>query len=293
MGAERSEENRRFVPPPGYTQLPNVLVDEVMPAVTTLAELKVTLAIGRETFGWQRGERRIGLDRIMELTGLSRTSAQKGIAQALERGYLGRRREGHGFVYGIRIATANIVGSLPSSEESTSYTQLSTDSGLPSNKGNKTLRGKENSKGADAPSAANKPGTIKGKPGQRFKPDPDDPVHDVIVAVFTAWVEKTKRTDDPTLTVKRATQIRARLREQAEGLDREVALSTARDRLLKGIEGWASSDWHRERDAFGFDTFFRSRGKVDMFRERAAAGEKKPKGGGGDFSGYGGVVERG
>lgn len=297
MGAEQSQESsvKRFASPPGYTQIPNVLIDEVMPDITTLAELKVTMAIARETFGWQREERRLGLDEIMKLTKLSRTSAQAGVTAGLARGYLGRRREGHGFVYGLRVASAKNVDSSPSSEESTSLTQLSSDSGPPSNKGKKTLRGKENSNGADAPSAA-KEGDIKGKPGSTFKPNPEDKVHQVIVELFDFWVANTPQPPGTTLTVNRAQQIKARMREQAEGVDRGVALATARERMLEGLKGWVGSEWHREREAFDFDVLFRSRKKVEKFRGdffRTQQAEAKKQGGATDFSGYEGVVERG
>jgi len=290
MGAEQTNEVRRFVSPPGYTQIPNELLDEIMPAVTTLAELKVTLAIARETFGWQREKRRLSLEEIMELTGLSRQSAQKGVTACMERGYFGRRREGHGFVYGLRVATANNLVSSVSTEESTSLTQLSPDSRPPSNKGKKALRGKENNDGADAPPSAKKV-TIKGKPGQTFKPDAEIQVHTVIVELYELWVAETKQPPRTTLTVGRAQQILARLREQAEGHPSTAALTAAREQLLEGLNGWFTSQWHRDRDAFDFEVFFRSRKKVEMFRSR---GHRAQNGNGASngFAAYEGVVER-
>ena len=293
MAAERTnEEARRFAPPPGYTQIPNVLLDEVMPQITTLAELKVTVAIARETFGWQREERLLDLDDLQRLTKLSRQSAQNGVTAALARGFVGRRRKGHGFAYGLRVKN---VGSEASNEESRSLTELSLDSGLPSSKGKKTLRGKQKQKGAGAPSPAKKADDGLGKPGQPFQPEEGNESHQVIVELFEVWRTRTPQPDGTVLTNKRAGQIRARMREQAEDADRDEALAVARERMLEGLEGWIASAWHQERGAYDFETFFRSRGKVDAFRGRyhRSQAAAATNGAGGDYSGYKAVIEHG
>lgn len=283
----------RFVQAPGYTQIPNELLDQAL-SECTLAESRVLFKIARRTFGWGITERRFSLSGLQELTELSRQSVQTAVTSLIEKGWLRRRREGHGFVYGIPIATAKMHDSSASGEESKDLTSGSPSSRPSTSKGNKTLRGKQNSKGAGAPTSA-KEGDIKGKEGATFKPVEGDEVHAVIVELFEFWISNTPQPPGTKLTVKRAKQIRSRMREQAEGCKRETALATARERMLEGLQGWVNSPWHKEREAFDFDVLFRSRGKVEKFRgdffRAQQAKAKKPEGD--DFSGYGGAVERG
>jgi phage replication O-like protein O len=292
--AEAVSQKKRFVAPPGYTQLPNELLDEVLP-VAGHAEWKVTCAIARQTFGWGIERRRLSLTDLQELTGLSRQSVQKGLDAGLRRGYLRRRREGHGFVYGIPVgtSTANFLGSCkkePSDEESSSLTDKSLLTRPSTSKGKKTLRGKETQPAASPQEAAKKRDTGKGKNGLRFKPDPNDPADAVVVELYELWIAKTPQPDGTVLTNKRAGQVKARMREQAEGVDRGEALTTAHVRMLEGLEGWFESDWHRANQAFDWETFFRSRAKVEMFRgrnaSRGAVQQAKP-----DYSPYAAAVE--
>jgi phage replication O-like protein O len=95
----------KSVPPPNHTQTPNIYYDEIMPQIDTLAEMKVTEAIIRQTFGWHKTEDRLSLSQLQELTGLSRQSVAEGVKSALKRGYIGRRKEGQGYVYGLRVAS--------------------------------------------------------------------------------------------------------------------------------------------------------------------------------------------
>lgn len=296
MGAEQTNEARRFVPPPGYTQTPNVLFDEVMVEISTLAELKVTMAIARSTFGWGVEERRLDLEKIMQLTGLSRQSAQKGVTAGLERGYLGRRREGHGFVYGLRVAPANNVVSSPPAEESRLLTQLSPASRPPSNKGKKTLRGKENNKGADAPASDKKPS--KPKPRDTFKPNEEDPVDLAIVEVFEHWAKGTGD-EGARLTQHRASKIKARLREKAKGHssdEKEVALAAAKEALIFAVDGMINSKWHHDSGQLDFMLMFREEERITFFtnKRRAQVGQQQSTpSGNGEFAAYGRVVEHG
>lgn len=79
---------RRGVTAPGYTQIPNEILDE-MPRMKE-AELRITLAIARQTFGWQKSKDMLSIGRLMQLTGLSRQGVQNGIAAALQRGTIDR-----------------------------------------------------------------------------------------------------------------------------------------------------------------------------------------------------------
>jgi phage replication O-like protein O len=291
-GGENEAANARFVPPPGYTTIPNVLLDEVMP-VASGAEWKVTCAIARQTFGWNRGERLLTNAQLCDLTGLSRQSVTKGLEEGLDRGYLGRRSVGSNkYAYGLRVKKVDSSpdsrgGELPkNSPDSFLETRKRT------NRGKKTLRGKEKQQGA-APQGDVKKSDKGGKgknPGRRFEPDPDQPVDAVIVELFELWVEETDQPPNTTLTNNRASQVRARLREQAEGCDRETALATARSQMLEALTGWFESDWHQQQRAFDWQTLFRSRKKVEMFRgryhqARASAATKS------DYSPYGAQVE--
>lgn len=67
---------------PNYTQTPNDLFDKFLPDLGD-AELRVLLAIIRQTFGFRRSKARISLTRLEKATGLSRQSALTG-ATALE-----------------------------------------------------------------------------------------------------------------------------------------------------------------------------------------------------------------
>lgn len=76
-----------------------------------LSELKITLAVIRETVGRSKhgnakarvSRRRMSLDRFQKMTGLSRRGAQAGIKAAMACGLIWRWRDdyGHGFWYGI------------------------------------------------------------------------------------------------------------------------------------------------------------------------------------------------
>jgi phage replication O-like protein O len=90
---------------PNYTQVPNLLFDEHMLNMKE-AELKVTLAIARKTFGWQKKEDQISLSQLVELTGLSNQGVRNGIDAGVERGTIIRRPHGQSFIYSLQIKPA-------------------------------------------------------------------------------------------------------------------------------------------------------------------------------------------
>ena len=63
---------------PNTCQVPNVLLDEVMPRLAASA-LKVLLAIVRKTYGFQKQSDRISFSQLQTLTGLSREGVNQGI----------------------------------------------------------------------------------------------------------------------------------------------------------------------------------------------------------------------
>lgn len=86
---------------PNYTQFPNALI-MLMPEMGE-AELKVTLAIARKTFGWHKDEDKLSLSQLMELTGLSRQGVLNGILAGTERGTIARREDGDSFKYRLLV----------------------------------------------------------------------------------------------------------------------------------------------------------------------------------------------
>lgn len=99
-GRELTDEG--FVPP-NYTQSPNQFYDEIMPQITSLAELKVTDVIIRQTFGFHRDESELSISLLMKLTGLSRQAAVDGVTRGMERGTITRRPKAQGFLYRLQL----------------------------------------------------------------------------------------------------------------------------------------------------------------------------------------------
>lgn len=87
---------------PNYTQIPNLLLDVHMKEMGE-AELKVCLAIARQTFGWHKQRDRISLTQLMELTGMSRQGVLNGIGEALKRGVILREESGQSFFYSLLV----------------------------------------------------------------------------------------------------------------------------------------------------------------------------------------------
>jgi hypothetical protein len=96
----------RGVAPPNHTQTPNELLDEVLPEIDSLAELKVTLAIVRQTFGWHREAKVLSITRLEALTGLSHRHAVEGARRAVDRGYVQREQVGNSHAYSLRVASS-------------------------------------------------------------------------------------------------------------------------------------------------------------------------------------------
>jgi phage replication O-like protein O len=99
---------------PNYTQAPNAFFDVLVVEIDKLAELKVTLAIIRATFGWHKDEDELSFSQLEERTGLSRQSVSDGIASALDRGYVQRRKQGRSFLYRLEVKNLDSQESGPS-----------------------------------------------------------------------------------------------------------------------------------------------------------------------------------
>ena len=81
---DQHEHDEQGYEAPNYTQTPNALFDE-MPSMRE-AELRVTLAIVRKTFGWHKRSDEISLTQLQELTGLSRQGVLNGLEDGRNRG---------------------------------------------------------------------------------------------------------------------------------------------------------------------------------------------------------------
>ena len=88
---------------PNYTQIPNLLLDDLFPLMAE-AELRVTLTVARETFGYHRERAKLSLTELQELTRLSRQGVINGVESGLDRGTLCREKDDKGrYLYGIVV----------------------------------------------------------------------------------------------------------------------------------------------------------------------------------------------
>lgn len=104
------------IPAPTWTQVPNALLDEWLPRIETLAELKVALAIVRVTAGWHQEREVLSLSTLQRATGLGRAAVCAGLKAAMARGYVDRVAEGGSFAYMLVVEgvvrSANQASSL-------------------------------------------------------------------------------------------------------------------------------------------------------------------------------------
>lgn len=89
---------------PNYTQIPNLFLDDVMKTMKE-TELKVCMAVMRQTFGWHKAGDRISISQLMEFTGLSNSGVCDGVKGAIDKGVLTREPSGQGFIYSLTVST--------------------------------------------------------------------------------------------------------------------------------------------------------------------------------------------
>lgn len=102
---------------PNTTQTPNDLFEKCMKNMGE-AELKVTLAVIRKTLGWHKDKDAISWSQIHEMTGLSRSSIQDGIAKAVEHGYIEIAGKGKRGVNVFRLVVNSDQSTSPTSTSS-------------------------------------------------------------------------------------------------------------------------------------------------------------------------------
>ena len=90
----------------GYTAVPNIFFDEVLPKINNMSELKILLAVFRKTYGWVKDidpntgqpiyklEDKISYSQFEKLTGLSSTSIATGLSRAQMDGFLEKVEQG-------------------------------------------------------------------------------------------------------------------------------------------------------------------------------------------------------
>lgn len=111
-----------FIPPPNYTQMPNMVLDGM--ATLGDAELRVVLAIARQTFGWQKNWDRLSIRRLARLAGLTPRNAHKAL-RGLIGTYVQQVCDGQDFFYRLRIG-GDLIVSVSAARASAERRELST-----------------------------------------------------------------------------------------------------------------------------------------------------------------------
>jgi phage replication O-like protein O len=100
---------------PNYTQIPNLLLDDHMPLMKE-AELKIVMAIARQTLGWHKQRDKLSISQLMEKTGLSKQGVIDGVNDGLKRGVIDRQAVGQGFTYGLVVSDVDQSTELTSQD---------------------------------------------------------------------------------------------------------------------------------------------------------------------------------
>lgn len=99
---------RPRIPPPNYTQFPNVVLDNMH--ALSLAEIKVISVVCRQTFGFHRNAAKLSVSLIQKLSGLSEGSVRTGIQELLKRNWICRDPSGDSFTYMVNLETIGELG---------------------------------------------------------------------------------------------------------------------------------------------------------------------------------------
>lgn len=94
--------------PPNYTQTPNELF--ALQKVMKEAELRVTLVIVRETFGWNAGNQAalLPLQYLQDETGMSKQGVLNGLDAGRKRGTIRSVKEGRDVYYGLSVRDVHL-----------------------------------------------------------------------------------------------------------------------------------------------------------------------------------------
>jgi phage replication O-like protein O len=114
-------DDQARIPAPNYTQIPNAVLD--LMADMGEAELRVVLAIARQTFGWHKKRDKISLSQLTKLTGMSRPAVVNGLKAGIERGLIDRTpdpNDGRGGIwYHLLVNEVNQSSTLTSNQLTT------------------------------------------------------------------------------------------------------------------------------------------------------------------------------
>ncbi len=168
---------------PNYTQTPNELFDKYLPEIKDLSELKVTMAIIRQTLGYQKKRDPISLSRLQKLTGLSRQAAFEGAEKAVARGLVA--------IVGRGARGISIYALVIDNDSSLDWSTEETRTGLPSRPTKETLKKKKISPDGGTPPEK----TAEKKPRPVNK---NAPWHDELLRCFGLTPETVTTTGDKT-----------------------------------------------------------------------------------------------
>lgn len=111
---------------PNTTQIPNVLLDKVIPNLPPGA-VRILLAVVRKTYGWQKSSDRISFSQLETLTGLSREGVNTGIknikknSPSLLKVITGARGKGaNEYSLNLDVSTGQLVRKVDQSDKLTS-----------------------------------------------------------------------------------------------------------------------------------------------------------------------------
>lgn len=115
----------------GFTKVPNWIVDEVLPA-STFSAFKIVQVVARQTVGWQREWAQLSFSEFAEFAGFkSRASVSSGIKEAVDNGWVIRRKEGQNWLYCLRPTSSKnelVADSTSSKNEPNQYRKCTSTS---------------------------------------------------------------------------------------------------------------------------------------------------------------------
>lgn len=230
---------RGYIPPPNYTQVPNVLF-QLFPEMSE-AEMKITLVICRQTFGYHRKQARCSYTYLQKSTGMGREAIRNGLKSGIERGTIAADPEKRG-VYALNIAEPTDGSEIEPIDEPENSSKIEpdqfenrTDSVRKSNSLNK--ESKENNKKKTPRRATPNPAQWWGIPDVERWPHPYD-------YVLYLWGSYFPEKPQPQADDKRRRERVARRwqdRNFWSNVARALEISATNDALM--VEDWFNFDY--------------------------------------------------
>jgi phage replication O-like protein O len=95
----------------GYTKVDNWLFDEVLPNVTG-GTFKLLMIVERQTSGWNKKSDAISVSQFEAAMGMTRPTVIACLKEALDGGYLKRKKAGKGFIYWLPTSKKTLPDQL-------------------------------------------------------------------------------------------------------------------------------------------------------------------------------------